>query len=355
VLNSKQAFRPRQISHRPFVQGPQTAIVVGPSGDEIHTDEYGRVKVHFHWDRYDQCDENSSCWIRVAQQWAGKRWGSILIPRIGQEVIVDFLEGDPDRPLVTGRVYNAECMPPYALPENATMSTLKSLSSKGGGGFNEIRMEDKKGNEQLFIHAEKNQDVRVKNDTFEWIGNERHLIVKTDQLEQVDGDKHLTIKGDRNEKVTGTVSLQAAMDLQQKVGQKHALDAGMEIHLKAGMNVIIEAGMSITLKAGGGFIVVGPAGVTISGTPVLINSGGSAGSGSGCAPEAPKPPKEAAKAEPGEISKPPPKPAPPPAPAAGFKNAQAQTLANAAQDGTPFCEKCEEARRAQAEQEENEA
>ena len=349
-LDSKQQFRPQRTSYKTFVQGPQTAIVVGPSGDEIYTDKYGRVKVQFHWDREGKSDENSSCWIRVSHLWAGKRWGAIFVPRIGQEVIVDFLEGDPDRPIITGRVYNADGMPPYALPDNATMSALKSNSSKGGGGFNEIRMEDKKGKEQLFIHAEKNEDVRVKNDAFEWIGNERHLIVKTDQLEQVDGDQHVTVKGDRNEKVSGTVSLDAAMDLQQKVSMKHALDAGMEIHLKAGMNVVIEAGMSITLKAGGGFIVVGPAGVTISGTPVLINSGGAAGSGSGCSPEAPKPPKEAANAEPGATNKAQAAPAAPASTksAAGFQNPQAQTLADAARDGTPFCEKCEAARRAQA-------
>src|SRR4029078_13150864 len=138
--------------------------------------------------------------------WAGKRWGAIFLPRIGQEVIVDFLEGDPDQPIITGRVYNGDAMPPYSLPDEMTKSTIKSLSSKGGGGFNEIRFEDKKGSEQLFFHAERNEDNRVKKDSLEWIGQDRHLIVVRDQMEKVDGDKHLSVKGDQNEKVEGTVS-----------------------------------------------------------------------------------------------------------------------------------------------------
>jgi type VI secretion system secreted protein VgrG len=344
VVDAQAPYRPTRRTPKPFVQGPQTAIVVGKSGEEIWTDKYGRVKVQFHWDRYSKADETSSCWVRVAQVWAGKGWGGLSIPRIGQEVIVDFLEGDPDQPIVTGRVYNGECMPPYPLPGDQTRSTLKSCSSKGGGGFNEIRLEDKKGSEQIFVHAEKNHDQRVKNDAFEWIGHERHLIVGGDQLEQVGGDKHLTVAGDQNEAVDGTVSLDAGTDLQQRVGMNAALDAGMEIHLKGGMNVVIEAGVSITLKAGGGFVVVGPAGVTISGIPVLINSGGSAGAGSGCSPDAPKAPKEADKAEPGQISDAAPRSPPAMAPAPKV-NVQAMALTEAAKNGTPFCEKCEAARR----------
>jgi uncharacterized protein involved in type VI secretion and phage assembly len=143
-------------SLEPIVQGPQTAIVVGPAGDEIYTDKYGRVKVQFHWDRYGKKDQNSSCWIRVSHPWAGQNWGMIAIPRIGQEVIVEFLEGDPDRPIITGRVYNADQMPPYALPANMTQTGIKTRSTKGGGvaNFNEIRFEDKKGAEQVYIHAE---------------------------------------------------------------------------------------------------------------------------------------------------------------------------------------------------------
>lgn len=339
-------FRPGRHTPKPIVRGTQTAIVVGPSGEEIHTDKYGRVKVQFHWDRRSKANEDSSCWIRVASSWAGKNWGMIAIPRIGQEVIVDFLEGDPDRPIIIGRVYNAEQMPPYELPAEMTKSTMKSNSSKGGGGFNEFRFEDKKGSEQVFLHAERNQDIRVKNDSMEWIGKDRHLIIKADQLEKVEGDKHLTIQGDQNEKVNGVLSQDIAMDFQQKVGMKHALDAGTEIHLKAGMNLVIEAGANLTLKVGGNFVNLNPSGVYIQGTMVFINSGGSAGSGSGSSPVAPKAPTEADKAKPGDKGAPPPansfqEPVAPSRP-----SPQAIALKEAAKTGTPFCEKCEAARKA---------
>ncbi|MDQ2901397.1 MAG: type VI secretion system tip protein VgrG, partial [Acidobacteriota bacterium] len=220
-------YRPARITPRPLVQGPQTAVVVGKKGEEIWVDKYGRVKVQFHWDREGKLDEESSRWIRVSQTWAGKGWGSMHIPRIGQEVIVDFLEGDPDRPLVTGRVYNAEQLPPYALPAEQTKSTMKSMSSKGGGGFNELRFEDAKGKEQIFIHAEKNQDIRVKNDLYETIGQDSHLTITKDRLAKIGGDDHLQIAGDRNEKVGGTISINAGTDWQQKAGMNYALNAGM--------------------------------------------------------------------------------------------------------------------------------
>ncbi len=328
-------FRPPRVTPRPMVQGPQTAMVVGKSGEEIWVDKYGRVKVQFHWDREGKDDENSSCWIRVSQPWAGKGWGAVWIPRIGQEVIVDFLEGDPDQPIITGRVYNAEQMPPYDLPTEQTKSSFKSYSSKGGGGFNELRFEDKKGKEQVFIHAERNQDVRVKNDVFETIGGERHLIIDKDQLEQVKGDKHLQVKGDQNEKVDGTVSLNAGMDLQEKVGMKYALDAGMEVHLKSGMNLVVESGATLTLKVGGNFINLNPAGVFISGTLVMINSGGSAGSGSGASPQSPKDPKEADKAKPGEMAQLPP-PQPPPQKPSSYSPA-ALVMKQAAHTGAALC------------------
>ena len=334
AMDATQQFRSPRITPKPIVQGPQTAIVVGPSGQEIYTDKYGRVKLHFHWDRHDQSDENSSCWVRVSQIWAGKKWGAMHIPRIGQEVVVEFLEGDPDQPIVTGGVYNDAQMPPYDLPANQTRSTNKSNSSMGGIGFNEVRFEDKKGAEQIFMHAERNMDVRVKNDSMERVYGNRHLVTGWekdggkggDQREMVYQDKHLKvhrnqieqigdsmqllvggvgagqgnldivlmgaktesiqkdnnlhISGARNEQVDGDQSLTVGGSQQEKVGQKHAVDAGQEIHLKAGMKVVIEAGVQLTIKGAGGFIDIGPAGVTISGTMVLINSGGSAGSGS---------------------------------------------------------------------------
>ena len=175
AMPSKQAFRPERRTPKPFVQGPQTAVVVGPAGEEIYTDKYGRVKVQFHWDRYGKKNESSSCWMRVSSPWAGKSFGFVQLPRIGQEVVVDFLEGDPDQPIITGRVYNAEQMPPWELPANATQSGVLTRSSKGGtyGNANALRFEDKKGAEQLWLHAEKNQDIEVENDETHWVGQWR--------------------------------------------------------------------------------------------------------------------------------------------------------------------------------------
>ncbi|MCU0840964.1 MAG: type VI secretion system tip protein VgrG [Thiobacillaceae bacterium] len=313
AIPKANAFRPQRVTPKPIVQGPQTAVVVGPKGEEIHTDKYGRVKVQFHWDRYAKGDENSSCWMRVSQPWAGKNWGMTAIPRIGQEVVVEFLEGDPDWPIITGRVHNAEQMPPYALPANATRTGIVTHSSKGGGkdNFNELRFEDKKGAEQVFLHAEKDLEFRTKNDRVEWVGNESHLIVAKDTLEKLDADYHLTLKGDHNEKLGGSLSFKVGQDTHVKAGQKVALDAGQEIHLKAGMKVVIEAGTQVSLKVGGSFVNISPAGVDISGPLVKINSGGSAGSGSGASPIAPKAPKEADKGQGGEKGEPPKAPQPP--------------------------------------------
>lgn len=350
-------FRPPRITPKPVIQGTQTAFVTGKKGEEIWPDEFGRIKVQFHWDREGQQDEKSSCWIRVATPWAGKQWGAIHIPRVGQEVIVAFEEGDPDRPIVVGSVYNSASMPAYKLADEKTKSGIKSLSSKGGGGFNEIRFEDKKGSEQIFIHAEKNQELRTKSDRLEFVGNENHAIVKKDDLEKIEGEKHYdvakdqfekygidlhrSVTGDLNEKVGMTASLKVGMDLQEKVGMNYALDSGMEIHLKAGMNVVIESGLQLTLKAGASFINIGPAGIALSGAPlVLINSGGAAGSGSGASPQSPKSPKapkEAGTAQAGQVDASPPAPRPPKPEAYSPK---AVSLKNAAASATAFCEIC---------------
>lgn len=288
-------FRPQRVTPKPIVYGTQTAVVVGPGGEEIFTDKYGRVKVQFHWDRDGRADANSSCWVRVATSWAGKQWGAISLPRIGQEVVVDFQEGDPDRPIIVGSVYNADQMPPYTLPDKKTVSTLKSRSTKSGGpsNYNEIRMEDLKGKEQLFVHAEKNMDLRVKEEFREWVGHNRHTIVKQNRKETIEQDGHLHVKGNVSEKIDGNYSLTVGQASDEKIGTKWAAEAGQEIHLKAGMKVVIEAGMQLSLKGAGGFIDIGPAGVTIQGTLVKINSGGSAGSGSGSSPSSPEAPDQA--------------------------------------------------------------
>ncbi len=231
-IDAQQSFRPLALTHRPIVRGPQTAMVVGPAGEEIWTDQYGRVKVHFYWDRHDQSNENSSCWIRVSQAWAGKNWGSMQIPRIGQEVIVSFLEGDPDRPIITGRVYNAEQPVPYDLPANATQSGMKSRSSKGGtpANFNEIRMEDKKGAEQLFIHAERNQDIEVENDETHWVGHNR---TKT-----VDFSEVATIGENRVRAVRHNDVLMVGATKKDSISVSYLIEVGENLRLVCGESVL---------------------------------------------------------------------------------------------------------------------
>jgi type VI secretion system secreted protein VgrG len=280
------AYVPARKTPRPRVFGCQTAKVVGPSGEEIFTDKYGRVKVQFRWDREGQENASSSCWLRVGSPWAGKNWGSIHIPRIGQEVIVDFMEGDPDRPIVVGSVYNPDQMPPYTLPDNKTQSGLQTRSSKGGGpaNYNEIKFEDLAGSEKLWIHAEKDMDTQVEHDETHYTTHDQTITVDNNRTETIKGVEKVNVKGDRHNKIEGNHmeeysqghSLKIGMDQNLKVGQNAGIDAGMNISLKGGVNIVCEAGMGITLKGSGGFITIGPSGVMISGTMVLINSGGAA-------------------------------------------------------------------------------
>ncbi|MCF1487754.1 type VI secretion system tip protein VgrG [Pseudomonas sp. AA27] len=231
-IDAQQSYRPVGSTLRPIVKGPQTAVVVGPSGEEIWTDQYGRVKVHFHWDRHDQSNENSSCWIRVSQATAGKNWGSIQVPRIGQEVIVSFLEGDPDRPIITGRVYNAEQTVPYDLPGGATQSGMKSRSSKGGSpaNFNEIRMEDKKGAEQLYVHAERNMDTVVEQSETLSVGINRNQTVG--MLETI------TIGQDRIRAVRRDDMLLVGASKTDSVSTSYLIEVGENLRLVCGKSVI---------------------------------------------------------------------------------------------------------------------
>lgn len=253
ALHSKQPYRPARITPKPMVQGPQTAIVVGPSGDEIHTDKYGRVKVSFHWDRYSKSNETSSCWVRVAQLWAGKQWGGIHIPRIGQEVIVDFLEGDPDHPIITGRVYNNDNMPPYELPANATQSGIKSRSSKGGGAenFNEIRFEDKKGEELVYLHAEKDHGIVVENDRAESIGRDRSLEVGRDKSELVSNDKTIKIGSVHKETIGKSMYISVGSTLTESVGLNYSETVGGAMELTIGGALATSVGAAVSETVGG--------------------------------------------------------------------------------------------------------
>jgi len=248
LLDSQLPFRPARTAIKPHIQGPQTALVVGPSSDEIYTDKYGRVKVQFDWDRLGKRNEDSSCWVRVAQVWAGKQWGAMHIPRIGQEVIVDFLDGDPDRPIVTGRVYNQDNMPPYALPDNKTQSGIKSRSSKGGAAdnFNEIRFEDLKGKEELHIQAERDMSTNVK---------------RNESL-SVGGDRSVSVTG--NQSVTISGKGQSPIHSQTTVTGKYDLDVSDTIHIIAPTSITLECPGSkiemlpgkITITAGDGAQIV---------------------------------------------------------------------------------------------------
>jgi type VI secretion system secreted protein VgrG len=275
-------FRPARITPKPVVQGTQPALVVGPKGEEIYTDKYGRIKVQFYWDRLGKKDENSSCGIRVTQPWAGKDWGAVFLPRVGQEVIVDFLEGDPDRPIITGRVYNAEQMPPYALPANQTQSGIKSRSSKGGGpeNFNELRFEDKKGSEEINFHAERDFNRVVENNdtlpvgsskapdgsqTIEiWknrtetlkTGDETVTLEKGSRTHKIKKDDSLTVEGKQSIEVTDdqTIAVKSG-DRTMKLEKGSCtieVDAafGQSIELKVGVvsSIKIEA-QSITLQS----------------------------------------------------------------------------------------------------------
>lgn len=201
--NDAPPFHPPRKTAKPQVHGSQTAMVVGPAGEEIFTDKYGRVKVQFHWDRQGKKDADSSCWVRVGTLWAGKQWGVIHIPRIGQEVIVDFMEGDPDQPIIVGSVYNPDTMPPYTLPDNKTQSGVKSRSSKNGtpANFNEFRFEDKKGSEEVYLHAEKDWTIMVEHDKNQVVGHDETHLVKHDRSKTVNNDEKTTIIHNRTETV----------------------------------------------------------------------------------------------------------------------------------------------------------
>lgn len=338
AIPSDQPYRPPRTTPRPTVAGAQNAVVVGAAGEEIFTDEHGRVKVQFIWDRDGTADEKSSCWLRVAQSIAGKGWGAFALPRVGHEVLVSFLDGDPDRPIVTGSVYNGANTPPYALPAEKTKSTFKTLTSPDGGGFNELRFEDKSGSEEVFLHAQKDLNVQVKNNRAVTLEGEDHLIttkkslsllkdeqhvhvvknafsafdadvntkVTGNRLGKVDGADHLSVGGDRMVKITGADNLGVGGDLAVKTDGKTSFDVsdllakasggiafdGGKIHIKAGQTLVLEAGSQLSLKVGGNFVDIGSAGVNIVGSLVGINSGGAAGAGDGCSPLSPAAPED---------------------------------------------------------------
>jgi type VI secretion system secreted protein VgrG len=304
-------YRPARRTPKPTVYGVQSAKVVGPSGAEVHTDEFGRVRVQFPWDREGNSDERSSCWVRVNQGWGGVGYGMVTLPRIGQEVIVSFLDGDPDFPVVVGRVFNASQPVPHKLPGHKTRSSWKSDSTLGSDGFNEIMFEDLAGKELVWEHAEKDRQRIVNNDEFTTVVRDRQKLVKNDEEERTlqnqqilagkdvdivikgiknesdENDVHQVVKGSRRERIDGKQSLNVVKSRHEKVEGRYALEAGQEVHHVAGEQWVGEAGGSATIKAPGGFISLHGGGITIVGTTVWINESGDANEGKVAEPEMP--------------------------------------------------------------------
>ena len=299
-LPATVTYRPPRVTPWPVMRGTQTARIVGPKGEEIHTDEYGRVKVQFHWDREGKFDDKSSCWIRVAQPSVGGGYGMVFMPRVGQEVVIDFLEGNPDRPLILGCVYNADHMPPYKLPDQKTRSVIKTRSSKGGGGTNEIRIDDLKDKEQILFYAQRDMHTRIKKDRVNTIEENSHETIEGERFELIKKATHMEVRLDVNEKIGGAVSRSVKGNVTEEFKAKHSTKVTGDVYLKAGGKIVLEAGTEITLKVGGNFVKIDASGVTILGTMVKINSGGSAGSGSAGTLKEPKEPLLADKVESGK-------------------------------------------------------
>jgi type VI secretion system secreted protein VgrG len=310
-------YRPLRTTHKPRIWGTQTAVVVGKSGEEIWTDKDGRVKVQFYWDRLGKKDENSSCWVRVSSLWAGKNWGAIHIPRLGQEVVVGFLDGDPDYPVIIGRLYNSEQVPPYGLPGSQTQSGIKSRSSKGGGSdnFNEIRFEDKKGGEEVYIHAEKNKREVVEHDNTESVGHNERVGVANDQVlsvgsnrsktvgknestsiggsrtETVDKDESITVSGNRSKTVekdesvsiTKNQTIEVGEDRTEQIGKKEEVsiaedrthNIGKNDSLSVAKKLVIDVGDEITIKTGDASVTMKKNGdIQIKGKDIKMSGSG---------------------------------------------------------------------------------
>ncbi|MGL5043797.1 MAG: type VI secretion system tip protein TssI/VgrG [Plesiomonas sp.] len=299
VINAQTPWR-ALMPYKPKVDGPQMATVVGPQGEEIYCDEHGRVKLQFPWDRYGASDDQSSCWVRVSQGWAGGQYGMITVPRVGHEVIVSFLEGDPDQPVVTGRTYHATNRPPYALPAHKTRTVLRTETHQGQG-FNELRFDDQAGQEEIYIHGQKDLNLLIQHDVAWHIKHDQHTTIDNTRLTRIKADDHLTVNGEKRDHIKADYSLTVDNTMHQKLGQSLLMQAGHEVHIKSGAKIVLEAGSEITVKVGGSFVKIDAEGVTISGPTIKMNSGGEAGMGSGWAGQMP--------ALPGDVSMPTPPPA----------------------------------------------
>ncbi|MDD2048588.1 type VI secretion system tip protein VgrG [Pseudomonas putida] len=273
-------YRPPLVT-RKSVLVSQTARVTGPEGEEIFCDEHGRVKVEFHWDRAELNSDKSSCWLRVSSSWAGEGFGAVTIPRIGMEVVVTYLEGNPDQPLITGCVPNIRTAVPYPLPTNKTKTVLRSRSSPAGGGYNELSIEDRAGQEKIYLRAQRDLEQKIENDSQLEVGNERRETIKGNSVVMLEAEDQRTVTADRKVELKANDYLEVADSSHTRIGQTLVIEAGQQVHLKAGHSIVLDAGDSLSLKGGGQHIVVGPGGIFSSSE---IQIGGAPAPGIAAAP-----------------------------------------------------------------------
>src|SRR5690606_14248791 len=282
AIPASQTYRPVPCA-KPQVPGVQTAVVIGPPGEQIYTDEHGRIKVRFHWDR----EGKNSCWLRLDQGWADHNWGSMVLPRVGQEVVVSFLHGDPDQPLVTGCLYHGLHKPPYPLPDHRSRSVLRSQSLSGNGGH-ELMLEDRAGQEKIAIHSARDFELHVTQDAHTSIDRHAQTHIAADDRLAIQGSEHLQVQGERRTRIDGQDSLTIGASQHFKVGSAIHYQAGQAIHLKAGSVLHIDAGMELSIQGGGSSLTLNPAGVFLKGPMINLNSGGGAGSAVAASPKAPE-------------------------------------------------------------------
>jgi type VI secretion system secreted protein VgrG len=269
------AWRPERVHPRPRLPGVQTATVVGPAGEEVFTDAHGRIKVQFHWDRGGTFDAGSSCFVRVVQPWAGNGWGSLFLPRVGMEVTVAFVDGDPDRPIVTGCLYNGAHAPPYGLPGDKTKSTIKSESSPGGGGFNELRFDDAAGAEEIYVHAQKDMNEAIGNDHGVTVGNNQTLAIAVDQtqtiggnqVESIDGNQTLTVKANQ------AITVQADQTTSVQGSATHTVTGAVTQTILGGVQRTLHAGVQEAITGGLTSTVTGGLTSTVNGATTLTHNG----------------------------------------------------------------------------------
>lgn len=326
---------PAQTPAKPLISGVQTATVIGPESGQIHTDSQGRIKVRFHWDHQRPRQEASSAWLRVAQAWAGPGWGSYFIPRVGQEVVVVFENGDPDRPLVSASVYNQKNKPPVDASIHAWRSSFRSCSANASAGGNEICLDDSADAERLHFYGNRDITARAENDNIWYVGRNRHVLVKQDHFSSIEGDRHVLVAGDQSQEVNGNLSLKCGVDMQLNSVGSFGLESNDYMHMKSENELVLESAVTVTLKCGKSFIRLDESGISLSGVLLRLNSGGVAGIGRGVLTDRVTIADELQ--EDGSVQQ-----AQDQVSHDSESSPAARVLQQSARDGTPFCEQCDD-------------